>query len=124
MPSSAAGRPVFALGPVLVDHCRSIAVVTHPGHQVPQRGAAGGGRQGVPGVAQIADRLRERDNAAACSRLRRAEHKAPLTFTLAGIRSRQSAIVREFAAGAYVTAAGRDFVIVSTRVNLWPAWGV
>src|SRR5215471_10926761 len=45
-------RPVSPASLVLVDHCRALAVVTHPGHQVLDADPGGGG-EGVPGVAQI-----------------------------------------------------------------------
>jgi len=45
-------RPVSPAGLVLVDHCRALAVVAHPGHQVLDADPGGGG-EGVPGVAQI-----------------------------------------------------------------------
>jgi hypothetical protein len=45
-------RSVGPAGLVLVDHCRTLAVVAHPGHQVLDADAGRGG-EGVPGVAQI-----------------------------------------------------------------------
>ena len=45
-------RPVSPAGLVLVDHCRALAVVTNPGHQVLDADPGEGG-EGVPDVAQI-----------------------------------------------------------------------
>jgi hypothetical protein len=51
-------RPVGPAGLVLVDHCRALAVVAHPGHQILDADAGRGG-EGVPGVAQIMGQARE-----------------------------------------------------------------
>jgi len=45
-------RHVCAAGFMLVDHRGPVAIVPHPGHQVPERGAALG-RELVPGVAEV-----------------------------------------------------------------------
>src|SRR5438552_3958887 len=47
-------RRVGALGLVLVDHRGPFAVVPHPGHQVPEPGAAVG-RELIPSVAQVVE---------------------------------------------------------------------
>ena len=51
---SPGNRLVFAAGLVLVDQGRTLAVMTHPRHEIPQPGTAGG-RERVACMAQIVE---------------------------------------------------------------------